>query len=115
MKRNIIESALQKYALQDRNIDKWKLVQKTDNGGELVFSTNSSIYHAVSGYKGTIQITQKLRTYLLLLGIISLSVKRKSKAEKDAEDLQNVNKKNSLYIAQKNSTNSKLCYASNFI
>ena len=49
--RNIIDNALQKYALQDKNTDKWKLVQKTDND-ELVFAANSSMYHAVSGYKG---------------------------------------------------------------
>ena len=45
-----------KYSLAVTNLGFWKLCQKTENGGELFFASNSSIYHAVSGYQGEISL-----------------------------------------------------------
>lgn len=93
---HIIITTLEKYSVPSNNIDKWKLLQRTENGTELNFPNNSSIYHAVSGYSG----------------IILLIVKRKSSKEIDEEELQYANKKNKIYLSQTLSSKYKLCYAS---
>lgn len=93
---HIIITSLEKYSVPSTNIDKWKLLQRTENGTELNFPNNSSIYHAVSGYNG----------------IILLIVKRKTTKEIEEEELQYANKKNKLYLNQTMSSKYKLCYAS---
>jgi len=93
---HIIITTLEKYSVPSTNIEKWKLLQRTENGTELNFPNNSSIYHAVSGYNG----------------IILLIVKRKTSKEIEEEELQYANKKNKLYMSQTLSSKYKLCYAS---
>lgn len=49
---NIITNSLEKYSLKNSKLSGWKLCQKNENGNELIFTENSSVYHAVCGYKG---------------------------------------------------------------
>ena len=49
---NIITNSLEKYSLKNSKLNGWKLCQKNENGNELIFTENSSVYHAVCGYKG---------------------------------------------------------------
>lgn len=93
---HIIITTLDKYSLPSTHIDKWKLLQRTDNGTDLNFPNNSSIYHAVSGYTG----------------VISLIIKRKTQKEVEEEEMRAANKKNKLYLTQTLTSKYKLCYAS---
>ena len=49
---NIITNSLEKYSLKNSKLSGWKLCQKNENGNELIFTENSSVYHAVCGFKG---------------------------------------------------------------
>ena len=53
---NLIVTTLDKFNLSTTNIEKWKLLQRTDDGKELSFPSNSAIFHCVSGYTGIIML-----------------------------------------------------------
>ena len=50
-------------------------------------------------------------THIICVGVILLTVKRKTKAEIEAEEVLVLNKKNKLHLTQTLSTKNKLCYA----
>ena len=138
---NIITNSLEKYSLKNSKLSGWKLCQKNENGNELIFTENSSVYHAVCGYKGEFAqavwnfiqsdfswqqardligwerhlVRIAIKLLIIFLGIITLFVKRKTKTEMEADELSMLNKKNKLHLTQTLSTKNKLCYASNFI
>jgi len=89
---NLIVTTLDKFNLSTTNIEKWKLLQRTDDGKELSFPSNSAIFHCVSGYTG----------------IIMLIVKRKSSKELETEDLNKQQRRKRLLPQDNLAVTSKL-------
>jgi len=89
---NLIVTTLDKFNLSTTNIEKWKLLQRTDDGKELSFPSNSAIFHCVSGYTG----------------IIRLIVKRKSSKELETEDLNKQQRRKRLLPQDNLAVTSKL-------
>ncbi|CAG5083876.1 Oidioi.mRNA.OKI2018_I69.PAR.g10489.t1.cds [Oikopleura dioica] len=89
---NLIVTTLDKFNLSTTNVEKWKLLQRTDDGKELNFPNNSAIFHCVSGYTG----------------IIMLIVKRKSNKEIETEDLNKQQRRKRLLPQDNLAVTSKL-------